>query len=80
MQEDVGERDGHDREQAAEHGDEAEQAAGGGDRERGVRARVEQADRAELGELAEGCAGGDAPGEHAEDDDAHHARGGDAAE
>ena len=33
-----------------------------------------------LGSSLEGCAGGDAPGEDAEDDDADHARGGDAAE
>ena len=44
VEQEVGERDGDDREQAAEHRDEAEQAAGGGDREARVRAGVEQPD------------------------------------
>jgi len=43
VEDEVGERDGDDGEEPAEHGDEAQQAAGRGDREGDVGAGVQQA-------------------------------------
>ena len=80
VQDQVGERDGDDREQPAEHGGEAQQPAGGGDRERGVGAGVEQADHRQLGDRAPGDARGGRSGDDDQDRDGDGARGGDAGE
>ena len=57
VEQEVGERDGDDREEAAEHRDEAQQAAGGGDREGAVGAGVEQADDRRVRERAAAARG-----------------------
>jgi hypothetical protein len=49
VEQQIGERDGDDREQAAEDRDQAQQPGRGGDREGRVRTGVQQADRGQPG-------------------------------